>query len=77
LGTKINDTIGGGGVFVPLGPPACGMVGEGFVRWVTEKKVTVVHAGSKVVGTVRVRCSLREINGDEVPAGAKGSWGTV
>jgi hypothetical protein len=46
LGAKIDDTISGGGVFVPLGPPACRMVGEGFVRRVTEKKVTVVDAGS-------------------------------
>jgi hypothetical protein len=55
------------------------MVGKGFVERVTEgeMEVTVVKSSSEVLGTARVRIGLIEIDSDKVPAGAKGSWGTV
>jgi hypothetical protein len=44
---------------------------------VTQKEVTVVEAGNEVVGTARVKIGLIEIDSDEVPARAKGTWGAV
>jgi hypothetical protein len=64
LGTEINDTVCGGSILVPFGPPASGIVNEGFVGREAGKEVIVVKAGSEVISTAGVRIGLLEIDGD-------------